>query len=344
MKMLWQKLTLGGVASTLLGSVLFLVGCGANGFDFNFLSNVQIQQMEYVEGKNTNITDLSLSFETTDITVNFDENVQGVSVSYPQRQNKNGKNISEIMVTETENSLTIEENLLPYFALFDANDKKVVVTLPASKTFALDVDGDTGDVTVNEGGNFSCLSIKISTGDIRLSNVYAEELQATLSTGDITIDGATVTGEMSTKTTTGKTTLSSITANSLSAKANTGDVKINGATVTDTVSVETSTGNITFTGSVKAETITIVADTGDVKASEAVIDATTLSFTTNTGNVSAKLTGTKHDYATTITTSTGDTNISSNLENVLEGLISPIRTLKAKTSTGNIKIYFTNAN
>ena len=67
MKKLCKKIVFGGIASTLLGGILFLVGCGANGFDFAFLSSIQIQQMEYVEGANTNITDLSLSFETTDI-------------------------------------------------------------------------------------------------------------------------------------------------------------------------------------------------------------------------------------------------------------------------------------
>ena len=342
MKKLYKKILLGGVASTLLGGVLFLVGCGANGFSFDFLSNVQIEQKEYTEEVGKNITELSLAFETTDVTVNFDETAQGVHVSYPQRQNKKGENISEVTVTKTENSLTITEKLLPHLSIFDMNDKKLTVTLPTSKAYALSFEGDTGDVTVNAGGSFSNLTVKISTGDISLSNVQAEQLSATLSTGDIKVDGATVVGDFTAKATTGDTTLSSITASSLSVKASTGDVKINGASVTDAVSVETSTGDITFTGSVKAETVTVVTDTGDVKASDAVIDATTLSFTTSTGDVVATLTCTKHDYATSITTSTGDTNISSNLENVQEGLINPTRTLKAKTSTGDIKIYFAN--
>ena len=342
MKKLYKKILLGGVASTLLGGVLFLVGCGANGFNLNFLSNVQIEQKEYTESADTNITTLSFAFETTDFIVNFDENAQGVSVSYPQRQNKKGENVSEITVTETENSLTITEKALFHISMFDFNDKKLTVTLPTSKAYALSFEGDTGDVTVNAGGSFSNLTVKISTGDISLSNVQAEQLSATLSTGDIKVDGATIAGDFTTKASTGDTSLSSITAGSLSAKASTGNVKIDGVSVADAVSVETSTGNITFTGSVKAETVTLVADTGKVKARDAVIDATTLSFTTNTGDVVATLTCTKHDYATSVTTSTGDANISSNLENVLEGLINPTRTLKAKTSTGDIKIYFAN--
>ena len=344
MNNLYKKILFGGIGSILLGGILFLVGCSANGFDFEFLSNVQIEQKEYIEDESKNITELSFAFDSTDFIVNFDENTQGVSVSYPQRQDKSGKNVSEITVTETENSLTITEKALFHISIVDFTEKKMTVTLPTSQVYALSFQGDTGNVTVNAGGSFSTLTVKISTGDITLNNVQADELQATVSTGNMKVNGATVAGALTTKASTGDTSLSSIASTSLFVKATTGNVKINSASITTSVSVETSTGNITLTGSIKAETVTVVADTGDVKASEAVIDAAALSFTTSTGNVSAKLTGTKHDYATSITTSTGDTNISSNLKNVQEGLINPARTLKAKTSTGDIKIYFTSEN
>ena len=344
MNNLYKKILFGGIGSILLGGILFLVGCSANGFDFEFLSNVQIEQKEYIEDESKNITELSFDFDSTDFTVNFDENAQGVSVSYPQRQDKSGKNVSEITVTETENSLTITEKALFHISIVDFTEKKMTVTLPTSQAYALSFQGDTGNVTINAGGSFSTLTVKVSTGNITLNNVQADELSATVSTGNMKVNGATVAGAITTKASTGDTSLSSITASSLSVKASTGNVKINGATVTDALSVETSTGDITLLGNVTADSVTVVADTGNVKASEAVVDATTLSFTTNTGDVKVKLTGTKHDYATTITTSTGDTNISSNLENVQEGLINPARTLKAKTSTGNIKIYFTSEN
>ena len=81
---------------TLLGGTLFLVGCGANGFNWSALSNVQIQQMEYVESAEKNVTDINLNFDSTDFLVMLDDNAESVSVSYPQRQNKKGKNISEI--------------------------------------------------------------------------------------------------------------------------------------------------------------------------------------------------------------------------------------------------------
>jgi hypothetical protein len=57
-----------------------------------------------------------------------------------------------------------------------------------------------------------------------------------------------------------------------------------------------------------------------------------------------QLVGNKNDYATTVETDTGSKNISSNLENVLDGLISPTRTLKVKTDTGDIEVYFAEQN
>ena len=329
---------------TLLGGTLFLVGCGANGFNWSALSNVQIQQMEYVESAEKNVTDINLNFDSTDFLVMLDDNAESVSVSYPQRQNKKGENISEITVTETENSLSITEKQKKHFSFFNFTDPLVTVTLPSSRVYALSIEGDTGDVVLNDGGVFSTLSIKISTGDISLSKTQAEELQATLSTGDITINDATVTGAISTKASTGDISLSKVTANSLTAKASTGKVKLSNLIVTESLTVQTSTGDIILNENITANTLTITADTGNVKAKDALIDSMDISITTDTGYVKATLTGIKHDYATSVTTDTGSKNISSNLENVLDGLINPDRKLKIKTDTGDIKIYFADAN
>ena len=368
---------------TLLGGTLFLTGCGANGFDWNVLSNVQIQQMEYVESAGKNITDIDLNFDTADFNIDFDENAEGISISYPQRQNKKGKNISEITVIETENSLTIAEKQESYFAFFDFNNPLVTVTIPSARVCALSIEGDTGDVVLNDGGVFSSLSVKVSTGDIHLSNIQAEKLEATLSTGNLTINGASVTGTMSTKASTGDISLSQVTANTLTANASTGNirisdtalvealnittstgnqtlsmvmansiamkassgkVKLSNLTVTESLTVQTSTGDIILNENITANTLTITADTGDVKATDALIDSMNISITTDTGYVKATLVATKHDYATSVTTDTGSKNISSNLENIIDGLINPDRKLKIKTDTGDIKIYFNDAN
>ena len=377
------KILIFAICLTLFGGILFLVGCSGNGFDFSKLSSVQIKQMEYVEAEGKTLTNLSLNFNSTNFKVILDENAEKVSISYPQRQNKKGKDLSHIEITENETGIQIVEDRQKHFYLFDFTNPSVTLTLPKARVYALSLNASTGDINLSDEGSFSTLQLTVSTGSIAVSNVTATDLSltastgdirltdttatgnitvqvstgdisltkitaatlsATASTGDVQLADATIAGEVKIKTTTGDISLAQISADSLSAKANTGDVKIDSLTIENAMKVETSTGSHTFLGSIKTNSLTLIADTGKIKAREALIDATTISITTDTGDVAMQLVGNKNDYATTVETDTGSKNISSNLENVLDGLISPTRTLKVKTDTGDIKVYFAEQN
>lgn len=316
-----KKILIGGIASTILGSTLFLVGCSINNFDWNALSNVEYKQMEYVENASTTITSLSFDFDSTDFEIKFDDNVEGVSVSYPQRQNKRGKNISKVAVTETENSLSITEQRDKYWVLFNFSLPTVTITLPTSRVYDLSIEGTTGDISLEGEGNFSNLSIDVSTGDVDVDNIN-------------------VSNDLSIETSTGNSSISSVTAKNASLTASTGDVRVKNVTVAETLSMTSSTGNKTLSNNITAKQLSIETSTGDIKAKDALIDSVNISIEASTGNISATLLGNKNDYSISVKTSTGNKNISSNTDDVVDGLIHPTKTLKAKTSTGNIKIYF----
>ena len=344
MKKSIRKILIVGLCLTLFGCILFVVGCGGNGFDFSKLSSVQIKQMEYVEAEGKALTNLSLNFNSTNFKVILDENAERISISYPQRQNKKGKDISHIEITENETGIQIVEDRQKHFYLFDFTNPSVTLTLPKARVYALSLSASTGDINLSDEGSFSTLQLTVSTGSIAVSNVTATDVSLTASTGDIRLTDTTATGNVTVQVSTGDISLTKITAATLSATASTGDVKIDSLTIENAMKVETSTGSHTFLGSIKTNSLTLIADTGKIKAREALIDATTISITADTGDVAMQLVGNKNDYATTVETDTGSKNISSNLENVLDGLISPTRTLKVKTDTGDIKVYFAEQN
>lgn len=364
MKGILKKLLVVGVGSTLLGGILFLVGCAGNGFDFTTFSSIQIKQEEYVESAGQNFTELSLSFETADFQVRFDENAEKVSVSYPQRQNRKGENLSNIQIVEKESGLHVTETQQPHFTVFNFSNSQVILTLPKARVYNLSIHTDTGDIAFYGNGSFTSLSLEVSTGDVSLASAVVEttlSVQATTgdltlndatandifvkaSTGDVTLFGVSTTGKLEVETSTGDISLSNAAADSLSVKTTTGDVKLQTAAIVDDLTVKTDTGRVTLLGDVTASSISLVTDTGDIKANEALLDGTNISITTDTGDVNATLVASKHDYATTVDTDTGSKNITSNLENILDGLLSPTRTLKVKTDTGDIKIYFSAEN
>ena len=340
MKKFLKKICILGLVLSLLGGVLFFVGFAASGFDIHALSNVQVIQEEYKESAENEITSITLSLNTSDFTVNFDENATGVSISYPRLQSKKGKDLNHVTITETDGAVAIRETEKFYFSLFSWTSPVLTVTLPSSRIYDLTIEGSTGDVQINEGARFSNLKVEISTGDIKLSNVQATELLLKTSTGDVQVNGANVLETLSITATTGSPSLFNVTANALFVKTSTGRAKINDANVAETLSVKTNSGDIRLQGTIKASAITLVANTGDVKAKDALLNSKGIHVETDTGDVTATLTGNEREYATTVRTDTGRKNISSNTQLVLDGLIAPDRTLQIKTDTGDIKIYF----
>ena len=296
MKKWLKRLPLLGVATLLAGGLLFLVGFAITGFDVHALSNIQVQQKTYTESAENTITNLSLDFDTTDIQLVFDNSLTGMEVEYPQKQTIRGKNINTVTFTETENSLTVTEKEEFHLSIFTFASPTLTLRLPTSRAYALSIKTSTGDIVIPQG-NFTSLSIETSTGDVSLNNVQA---------------------------------------NGVKIKVSTGDISLNNVTVASALLVETTTGDVKTAQKVTAETLSIKTDTGDIKARNSVINATTITLFTGTGDITATLTGTHMDYKISASTNTGDSNIDTNLgytENAS-------RTLLLKTSTGDIRIYF----
>ena len=317
MKKWLKRLSLFSGLALLLGGILFFLGFAISGFNIHALSNVRFAQKHYEERAEQEITSLTLDFDVSDFQIVFDENATGVQIDYPQKQNRRGKNLSVILLTETENSLTVKETKEKFIlSPFNFSSPKTTVRLPASRAYDLTIKTDTGDISLQEDGNFSSLALETDTGDITVLGATAQTVRFETDTGDIS--------------------LIDTQARDLAIDLDTGDLRLENVTVENKLLTETDTGDVTLAKTVKALEISIETDTGDIKARGALVDATTVHLSTDTGDVTATLAGEYAHYAVSVKTHTGDSNIATNLEFTEH----TTRSLKIETDTGDIKIYF----
>ena len=200
---------------------------------------------------------------------------------------------------------------------------KITVYLPRGEYGDLNITASTGiteipgdfkfqniDIEVSTSRVTSCASvaetvkIKTSTGNIRVGNISAGQLDLTVKTGGVTVSGVACTGDVRVKTTTGKASLTDLTCKKLISSGGTGDIDLKNVVASETFSITRSTGDVEFDGCDAAE-LSVITSTGSVKGT---LLSDKIFFTdTDTGSVHVPktTTGGRCD----ITTSTGNIKI-----------------------------------
>lgn len=305
-----KRYTITSLCSLILGTVLFAFGFCMAGCDFKKLDNVKAEMLTYTETAGANIHTVEIDYNTTDINVVFGDEFK---IEYPKRYKKGtGKAISKITLTEENGVLSLEEVSSVSFFSLDFDHYSLTLTLPLDRTFALDLETSTGDISLVDGGRYTSLSLETTTGDIIVGqSECATKLDAEVSTGDIKI--------------------SNFTGTHISAEATTGDITLNNSTVSDTISLETTTGKIKTNGTIVCSSFKAKSTTGSIRIKD-VLDATTVYVKASTGDVTLYLIGDRATYKTELSTTTGEKNISNNY--------SGERVLTIKTTTGDITVHF----
>lgn len=318
MMKLFKKLLILALVLILIGGVTFTVAFAATGFNFDKMSGIKTVHTTFNESDENTTSKLNLKFETSDVYLKFDDKSDKISISYPEKVNKNGDKLTSTAISESGDTISAVETIGYKINLFlwDFSTSRVEVTIPQDRVVDLTLETDTGDVIIEGDATLTNLSIETDTGDVRTKN-------STLS----------VSGRAFLETDTGNLRLEKINASSLTVEADTGDVTLCDCTVSQNIDISTDTGDISFAGTIVCETLKCEADTGDVDGEDATIDAKAISIETDTGDVELRLIGKSDDYETFVTTRTGNSNIASH-----KG--SP-RTLTVKTATGDIEVYFT---
>ena len=184
---------------------------------------------------------------------------------------------------------------------FSFVNPKVTIYLPEEEYSSLQIDTHTGDVVIPEGFTFDTLtvsgdtsdvtcasvsndlSVKLSTGNVRIASPVADNIDIVTSTGDISFYSVASQGSVSVSTDTGDITLTDTLADgSFQIKSSTGNVKFEGCDAA-AITVKTSTGDVT--GTLLTDKLFVIqTSTGDVNVPKTTSGGK-CEITTSTGDI-----------------------------------------------------------
>ena len=281
----------------LMGALVFGVGLALGGSE-----TIRFGGIEYVEHEyriDYEFENISIKCKTADI------NFLPSSDSAARVVCSESDNLRYTVSANAEGTLEIElvdsRKWYEHISFFSIGKSEINVYLPAGEYGALSIEGSTGDVDIPEEfafesvdvslntGDVECyasakglLKIKASTGDIRVENVTAEDLELSLSTGRVSVTSADCTGDVTLKVSTGKASLTDVDCKSFTSSGNTGGITLKDVIAEKKISIERSTGDVSFDGCDAAE-IYVTTDTGDVRGS--LLSAKVFITETDTGKV-----------------------------------------------------------
>ena len=220
-----------------------------------------------------------------------------------------GNSSMKFSVRSGNGRLQIRENYkLPWFLRIGLNIKRaeIRVFLPAGTYKELDIETDTGSISVPAGFNFSDaeletdtgsvdfrasvskkLKIHTDTGRIACSGGKPEDLELRSDTGQIDLSGVKGSGGIRLKTDTGKVAVTDVSCGKLSAESDTGSLSLTNVQAAGKMDLETDTGAITL-NRCDAQSLKIESDTGSVKGT--LLSDKIFKVRTKTGKVDVPLT------------------------------------------------------
>ena len=179
----------------------------------------------------------------------------------------------------------------------------ITVYLPKEKYGELDVDADTGSVSVPGDFSFDSIDIELDTGDVQLRAGATGDIQVRTDTGDIDIEDITA-ATLSVGTGTGRARLKAVRCGKLISKGDTGDLTLEDVLADELFDLQRDTGDIKLT-ECDAGDIYIRTDTGSVTGT--ILTEKVFWTQTDTGRVNVPESGTGGKCE--ITTDTGSIRI-----------------------------------
>lgn len=159
---------------------------------------------------------------------------------------------------------------------------KITVYVPQSENSGLSIKSSTGDVKIPKDFKFESIDIsqstgdvksyasasgvikiKTSTGDINVENVIAGMLDLSVSTGRVTISNVNCEGDVTIDVSTGRTNITDMQCQNFISGGSTGDISMKNVIATSEFSIERSTGDVKVDCCDAAE-IYVETDTGYV--------------------------------------------------------------------------------
>ena len=166
---------------------------------------------------------------------------------------------------------------------FTLANMKVTIFLPETNYNELKIDSATGNIDIASDFTFTNSNIelstgnisykadvtnkayfKASTGDVKISDMHAKEIEVKTSTGNIYLDKVNVDESIDINCSTGHVETNAVRGKNLNVKTSTGWMKLSDTILEEKITLKASTGDIKFDKS-DAETLDVETGTGDIR-------------------------------------------------------------------------------
>ncbi len=316
MKRYVKILLLISAALALIGAICFAVLAARGGL--KDLQNITNEEYTKVENSYTVATDgtISIDLTITELVILLSDDAD-LTLSY--YESDRFKYAVEASDSELSISFIEPKDISKWFFTFDLGYRPMTLSIPKDFAGRIEIKTATGNLSVKNISDIKELDISATTGNIELDTVSADGVRVDVKTGNIKAKKLDASEFIDLSSTTGDIELKNASAPRITTKSTTGSQTL-AELSSDVASHTASTGSIVFDK----------------------LDAKDITLTASTGSVRGTLMGKRGDYIVTVSTSTGDSNIKSDLPEHLSSAIrpEPLRTLCVKTSTGNIHIKF----
>lgn len=300
-----------------IGAIIFAAVMTVYHWDFSRLSTDHFETNTY-EIKEE-FSDIKVNTDTADILFAASSDNMCRVVCYEQENMKHSVSVQDSMLTVS----VVDDREWYEYICFSSHTPKVTVYLPKTEYVSLVIKESTGDITLPKDFTFGSMDLRLSTGhvdslasssglmrietstgDIRLQNLSAEELDLIVSTGHVDVQSVSCEGNVSICVSTGDTRLTDISCNSINSDGSTGDITLKNVITEEMISIERSTGDVRFEGCDAGE-LEINTDTGNVTGS--LLSSKVFIAHSDTGDIDVP--ETTSGGKCKITTDTGDIKI-----------------------------------
>ena len=215
------------------------------------------------------VTSLDISYNNAEVCILCDPEAQSVSVSYPVCTDRATGASAKVDITEENGVLRIKEESLFILINWKFQTPTLTVTLPETALETLSVRTQNGNISAENIATENKAEFITQNGEIRISQINASELSLQTDAGGIILKNIQC----------------------------------------QTLQAETDLGSVQLSGTLTADSAKFTSELGDIDLSEGVVDANNIYFSTDMGNISAKLSGKQQDYSADVTWDMGNTNL-----------------------------------
>lgn len=292
-----------------LGLIVIFIAFAASGFKLEIFDNdATLVESSHAVSSNTNL-ELKVSTSEVNITKSNDDKIY---LSYYNTEKR------KITVTDENDliSLKRDDAIIQWYQWFSFTTSKKINTInikvPENFVGNISLLLSTGDVEIIGLSKFNNLNISITTGEVDLLGLDLNDLEISGTTGSIEVENTNLS--------------------KLDIENSTGDVTLDNVTVQSSINIRNTTGEIDLE-TVKADSVRAESSTGGIDFEN--LKAKSIYFKTTTGNIEGSFVERKTEFSITSSTTTGRNTLPASW--VLD---TATTVLHAQTTTGNIKVYF----